>query len=153
MYDKWLITVISEIEQFSLLSSKLILACKAGSSYWSDSVMVIMLHFHFPTEVLQESYSHMLKWPGITANLSSKASYPALPSNNVHLLSSRLTPSVEERFSVGISLKSEHTSHHWGNLNSKRRKGLWCRKGSNSWDKSLVATAVSIQMLGLSQRG
>lgn len=119
-----------------------------------------MLHFHFPTEVLQESSSHTLKWPGITANLSSEAT-ALLLSPLITFICYPLPHTISrgEILSAGISLKSED----WGTqviirvtqlgvIQIQRDGGRWCRKGSNSRDKSHVTTAVCHQMLGLSLR-
>lgn len=118
-----------------------------------------MPHFHFPIEVLQESYSHMLKWPGITANLSSKATAPLLsPLITFICYPLPLTISWGEILSAGISLKSEDWRTQVIIRVSQlgviqiQREGQCCRKGSNSQDKSLVTTTVCLQMLGLSPR-
>ena len=119
-----------------------------------------MPHFHFPSEVLQESSSHAPKWPGITANLSSKA-IALLLSPLITFICYPLPHTISwgEILSAGISLKSEG----WGTqviirvtqlgvIQIQRDGGRWCRKGSNSQDKSRVTTAVCLQMLGLSLR-
>lgn len=58
VYDKWLIMVISKIAHWALFCARTNCSLQEVPS---DLTQVIMLRFHFPTEVLQKSYGHMLK--------------------------------------------------------------------------------------------
>lgn len=51
--------VISKIAHWALFCAQT--NCSLQDQVLSDLTQVIMLRFHFPTEVLQESYGHMVK--------------------------------------------------------------------------------------------
>lgn len=51
--------VIRKIAHWALLYAQT--NCSLQDEVLSDLTQVIVLRFHFPTEVLQESYGHMLK--------------------------------------------------------------------------------------------
>lgn len=141
--------VISEIEHWALLCIPNLWCARL--EVLSDLTQVIMLHFHFPTEVLQESNSHVLKWPGITANLSSKAAALLPNSPLITFICYPLCHTINcgEILSAGISLKREDLRtqviirvSQLGVIRTER-EGQQCRKKSDLQDKSLETTRVS----------